>query len=80
MRDILKLLALVGSEKINISHLPMGQGAKISNRLHKREMKTLNHGLQNSKHFENRLNRYREIATRTGPKMNTFMRFDADRK
>ena len=43
-------------------------------------MKRLNDSFQNCNIFQNRLNRYREIVTRTWPKMNTFMRFAADRK
>ena len=39
------------------------------------KMKHLNHPFQNCKRFRNRLNRSREIATRTWPKINTFMRF-----
>ena len=48
------------------------QGAKLS--------KHSNHPFQNLKAFRNRLKFYREIATRTLPKMNTFMPFAADRK
>ena len=43
-------------------------------------MKHLNHLFQNFKPFRNPFNHYQEIATRTWPKMNTFMRFAAGRK
>ena len=38
-------------------------------------MKPLNHTFENCKLFQDLLNHHREIATRTWPKMNTFMRF-----
>ena len=62
------------------SHLRNGQGAKISNRFTQERMEPLNHSFQNCKHYQNRLKHYREIATQTWPKMNTFMRFAADQK
>ena len=43
-------------------------------------MKHLNHPFWNSKRLQNRLNRYREIVTHTWHKLNTFMRYAADRK
>ena len=43
-------------------------------------MKPLNDSFKNINCFENWLNRYRKIATRTWPKMSTFMLFAADRK
>ena len=43
-------------------------------------MKILNHYLQNSKRFLNRLSLYGKIATRIWPKIDTFVRFAADRK
>ena len=44
------------------------------------EMKPLNRGFQNCNPVQNRVNHYREIATRTWPKNYTFVRFAADRK
>ena len=44
------------------------------------KMTHLNHHFQNCKPFRNRLNRYLEIPIQTRPKMDTFMRFAADRK
>ena len=83
-------------EKIKSSHLcnaqttagPLephlrGQGANISNTLDKtgqEEMKPLNNSFQNCKPLQNRLKRYREIATRISSKIYTFLRFAADRK
>ena len=64
------------------THLSPIFGAKEQNYQisYMKEIKSLNHGFQNCKRFQNRLKRYREITTRTWRKMNTFMRFAADRK
>ena len=56
-----------------------GQGAKMSNGLHNSKLipitvsRTVNF-------FENRLNRYPKPLSKTRPKMNTVVRFSADRK
>ena len=58
-----------------------GQGAKcLTGYRRGNEPLETNHSFQNCKLFQNRLNYYREIVTRTWPKMKTFMRFVADWK
>ena len=77
MLRIWELQASVAFQKIVINHIcnalttvhPFGphfrsQETKMSYNIHKQQqMKRLNHHLQNSKPFRNRMSRYQEIAT-----------------
>ena len=66
---------IIKHTKIAIYVMRFGTNKQKCLMAYNKRMTRFNNPFQIGKPFRNRLNRYREIATRTWSKMNTFMRF-----